>query len=177
MRPAEHLLSGNSEGRVMISSHRLREVVHYDHQTGQFTWIKTLSARAVAGKPAGTINQRGYLVITIDRKRLFAHRLAWLYHYGSRPSGVIDHIDGDLLNNAISNLRDVEQSQNTKNNKVSKNNTSGYPGVYLDKKSGSWYSQIWSDWKCLSLGSYRTKEEAIAARKSAEAKLGYSTRA
>lgn len=87
-----------------------------------------------------------------------AHRLAWLYFHGINPSGVIDHIDGDPSNNAINNLRDVKQSTNTKNNKISKNNTSGYPGVYLNKRTGKWAVQIWNNKKVICVGTFIKKD-------------------
>jgi hypothetical protein len=160
----------------MLTQEYIRSILHYNQITGQFTWLKTLSNRAKKGSFAGTINPRGYMVITIQRKRLFSHRLAWLYVYGVMPYEVIDHIDGDCANNAINNLRCVKQSQNTKNNKLSKNNTSGYPGVYFDKRASIWYAQIWSDFKCIHIGSFKEKECAISARKEAEKKYGYKTR-
>jgi len=160
----------------MVTAEFLREILSYDPESGIFHWKKTLSHRNKAGNIAGTITDRGYVVITIKRSRLMAHRLAWLYFYGSYPDGVIDHIDGEKANNAIANLRDISQVINTRNNCLSKNNTSGYPGVYLNKKTGKWAVQIWHGMKRKCLGSYELKEHAIQVRKQAEAELGYKVR-
>ncbi|EOJ0063283.1 TPA: HNH endonuclease signature motif containing protein [Pseudomonas aeruginosa] len=160
----------------MLTAQRLQEVVIYEPETGLFTWRQTLSNRAITGRQAGTIDARGYLVIKIDGKRHQANRLAWIYVHGRLPNGVVDHFDGVLTNNRISNLREVPQSTNTKNNKVSKNNTSGHPGVYLNKRTGRWYAQIWDSMKCIHLGNFIDKADAVAARKLAEERLGYVVR-
>lgn len=160
---------------MLPSAERVREVLHYDPETGVFTWIKTLSIRAVAGKVAGTVNKRGYRLISVDKKTIPAHRLAWLHYYGKNPEGVIDHINGMTGDNRIENLRDVSQMVNTRNSRIYKNNSSGYPGVYLDKKRNVWYVQIWDNMKCLSIGSSKSYEECVAMRKEAEKRLGYVT--
>lgn len=160
----------------MLTAETLKELVHYDPETGIFTWRRTLSNRAQQGHSAGTYTQRGYVVITIARRRMQAHRLAWLYVHGADPEGVIDHIDGNAANNAICNLRVVAQAVNTKNNKIAVNNTSGHPGVYLNRRTNRWYAQIWDGMKCLSLGTFDTKHEAISVRKIAENQLGYVVR-
>ncbi|WP_324710403.1 HNH endonuclease signature motif containing protein [Pseudomonas citronellolis] len=160
----------------MLTADLLRDIIHYDPVSGLFTWKRTLSNRAKEGHLAGTVTDRGYLVITIARRRMQAHRLAWLYVHGEEPAGVIDHLDGDALNNRIVNLRVVPQATNTKNNKVSMNNTSGHPGVYLNKRTGRWYAQIWDSMKCIHLGNFTDKADAVAARKLAEGQLGYVVR-
>lgn len=160
----------------MLTVEFLREILSYDPNTGIFIWKKTLSNRNKVGNVAGTISDRGYIVITINKKRLMAHRLAWMHYFGSEPNGVIDHLDGVHANNRISNLRDVEQVLNTRNNRLSKNNSSGYPGVYLNKRSGKWGVQIWNGMKRKCLGSYESKEKAIQVRKQAEMELGYKLR-
>lgn len=60
--------------------------------------------------------RNGYRRYTLDGKRYSAHILVYQTFIGEIPEGyVIDHIDGDKLNNNISNLRAVTQSKNVKN--------------------------------------------------------------
>lgn len=85
----------------------------------------------------GSIDAYGYLVLKIKGKQLKAHRIAWFLHYGSWPIGVIDHINGDRIDNRIRNLRDVSVKENNANN-VNKlpNSKTGVKGVWLDSTNG-----------------------------------------
>lgn len=79
---------------------------------------------------------------------------------------VVDHINGDTLDNRRSNLRAVPQSVNLRNtDRLRSNNASGHVGVqfYPNAKKG-WRAFIVADGKRYALGSFVTKEEAIEAR-------------
>jgi len=56
-------------------------------------------------------------------------------------------------------------------NKLQKNNTSGYPGVYWFKSKQVWVAYIYFQKKRYFLGSRKNKEEAIALRMKAEEHL------
>lgn len=83
---------------------------------------------------------------------------------------VVDHINHNLLDNRKCNLRICSGSDNAKNKKIPKNNTSGVLGVYyIDKsKSKKWRASIGVNGKTVYIGQYKTKEEAIEARQKAE---------
>ena len=86
----------------------------------------------------------------------------------SLPDGVdVDHIDGDTLNNRGCNLREATQAQNMANRGKQMNNTSGYKGVYLDKRRGTWCAKLEYHGKQLFLGSFSDK---IAAAKAYDTK-------
>lgn len=90
----------------------------------------------------------------------------------SAPVGmVVDHINHDPLDNRKSNLRICTTSQNGKNLRIKKNNTSGYPGVRWQEDRKKWRAEIKLDYKNLFLGRYDTKAEAIQARRNAEVEL------
>jgi hypothetical protein len=59
----------------------------------------------------------------------------------------VDHANGDGLDNRRSNLRPATQLQNAKNLRRAVNNSSGYTGVFLDKRAGNWRACVWSDRK------------------------------
>lgn len=101
--------------------------------------------------------------IKIDLKLYQAHRLAWLYVYGSFPSGEIDHINGIKLDNSIVNLRDVNHSINMKNTKRRKDNKSGYSGVNF--RRGLYVARVQIDKKRVFLGNF---DNAIDAHKAVE---------
>ena len=81
----------------------------------------------------------------------------------------VDHINGDKWDNRKCNLRIVAHVDNMKNRKINKNNTSGYTGI-KQIPCGNWTARIRANGKEIWLGSYKTKEEAIAARKAGEKK-------
>jgi hypothetical protein len=70
-----------------------------------------------AGDPAGS-SRGGYTYIRIDRKRYAAHRLAWLYVYGTFPPRLLDHINGCPGDNRIGNLREATPHQNAGNTRL-----------------------------------------------------------
>lgn len=84
---------------------------------------------------------------------------------------LIDHKNTlEKWDNRKSNLRVATRQQNMFNSKLSKNNESGFVGVYWSKKDSSWYSQINKDGKHIHLGYTKTKEQAIIQRLEAELK-------
>ena len=170
----------------MVTYEVAHQLMSYCEKSGRLKWkprplevfsadhyAKTWNER-YAGKDAGTVvgHKSGkytkYKNVIIRPHRYKAHRLAWLMKTGSWPSGHIDHIDGDGLNNSWGNLREATSAQNAYNQKVRSDSTSGVKGVSYDKKRGMWYVYIDVDKKRKHLGRYDTKDEAIAARSAAE---------
>ena len=109
--------------------------------------------------------------IRVDGAGYRAHRLAWLYMTSEWPTDVIDHINGDGTDNRWSNIRAATKGQNQCNRRMSRNNTSGRQGVYYRQHRGSWAAEIWFNDKKQYLGTFATKEEAVAARAAAERQL------
>lgn len=92
------------------------------------------------GEVAGSINQNGYCRYFCSLYGDYAvHRIIWILHNGQDipDDSLIDHIDGNTVNNNISNLRLVKEADNTRNSKIYSNNTSGKVGVYFDTKRDS----------------------------------------
>lgn len=146
-----------------LTAQRLRELLHYDPETGVFTWIASPRKSIAAGAEAGCVPKPGrkgkYIVITIDKSHHYAHRLAWLYVTGGWPTNNIDHKNGDRFDNRFANLRDVSQRVNRENQTVcNRNNVLGVLGV---RKIGMrFYSKIRARGKVHALGGYPTPEEA-----------------
>jgi hypothetical protein len=80
----------------------------------------------------------------------------------------VDHIDGNPLNNQLSNLRICSIYNNSKNSrKPNKKTTSKYKGVYYDNRleplRKRWVAVIKHNYKCIKLGRFLTEEEAARA--------------
>lgn len=158
----------------MITQKRLKELLKYDGETGVFTWVVGKAA-ASAGDIAGGVHAAtGYNRIGLDRKRYFAHRLAWLYTYGEFPKHTIDHINHIRDDNRIENIRDVSYSENSRNLPIRSNNKSGTTGVCWLKRERKWFANIKTkEGRSLHLGYYDKKEEAVSVRLAANVEHGY----
>lgn len=146
-----------------LTIERLKELVRYDAETGNFIRIKAVPGSS-KGAVLGTLTTRGYMVCMIDGECYRGHALTWFWHHGVFAE-LLDHINGDRLNNRIDNLRIVSRGGNSRNQKRSSKNKSGYTGVSLNTRSGAWRAKI----ACAAIGFYRIshhvkKEDAIAAR-------------
>ena len=80
----------------------------------------------------------------------------------------VDHIDRNVLNNRRNNLRLCLHKDNSKNTSIRSDNTTGYTGVYRDKRNGRWFSEITADGEKHYLGTFKNIEDAIVARSDAE---------
>lgn len=94
------------------------------------------------------------------------HVYIYKHHGYSRGQKVIDHIDGNKLNNKKDNLRLITQQQNTWNRKKHTNNQSGMKGVTF--KDNHWVARITIDGKLHQLGFFKMYEDAVNARLKAE---------
>lgn len=157
-----------------LTQARLRELLHYDPETGIFTRLATPGYRGNyrAGTASACVSTTGYVVIRVDGRLYVAHRLAWLYVHGELPPEDVDHIDANRTNNKLSNLRLATRSQNMQNQrKPRKDNTSGFLGVTFDSKNKRWRAQLQIDGKNKGLGRYATPEAAHAAYLKAKVAL------
>ena len=122
----------------MITQQELKNVLHYDQDTGIFRRLKVSSRKDKLNEIVGCDIGRGYLQTRINYKKYFLHRLAWLYVYGEYPNKFIDHINGNPSDNRICNLRQANSFENNQNAKISKLNTSGIKGVTWSKYNKKW---------------------------------------
>ena len=160
-----------------ITAEKLRELLHYDHETGIFTWKVRTPNQINIGDVAGCPTGNGYLRIKVQSRPYKAHRLAWLYMYGTWPEDQIDHINRIRTDNRIANLRAVTSKQNQQNAGKRSDNTSGHPGVCWNKQHSKWVANIRHNQKLIHLGCYSTIEEALSARKAGELKYWGAHRA
>lgn len=156
---------------------RVRALFDCDPVAGTLRWRMRTSNRIEIGDIAGSLDENGYIIVSIDGQRYLAHRIIW-YHVHGDWLPQIDHRDLVRSNNAILNLRPSNQSQNLHNIGIPKHNTSGLKGASYSARRGHWIAQIAIDGKRLHLGGFPTKEEAHAAYiRAAEAAFGEFARA
>jgi len=137
----------------------LREYLHYNPDTGIFTWLKNRRRGVKAGDVAGSLMVDGYWVICLFDRRYKAHRLAFLDQTGNLPVHMVDHINGNKSDNRFSNLRQATNAQNKRNVSKRKDNTSGFKGVVVNKY-GKYIAQCASGGRMAYLGSFGTAEAA-----------------
>lgn len=90
---------------------------------------------------------------------------------GAPKSSMVDHVNGNGLDNRRLNLRLATSSENAHNRRINRNNTSGLKGVCFDKSAGKWRAMIRLDGKLRHLGFFMDIEEAHAAYVSASLRL------
>ena len=117
-------------------------------------------------------NTNNYLFVTLYNNKIrnnyLLHRLIAI-HFISNPNNynIVNHIDGNILNNNLENLEWVNNRENISHYKLSKIKSSKYIGVYLHKPTNKWLSRIQINNKNTHLGYFNTEEEAHEAYKNA----------
>lgn len=122
---------------------------------------KPFSSRRGQLRELTNITHKGYYRVRFKGKQTYWHRV--VYEALVEPlkaDEYIDHIDGNKLNNVVSNLRKCTKSDNSRNQKKSRG-SSQYKGVYL-YKSGIWRATIQLE-KKIHLGYFEDEQEAALA--------------
>ena len=163
-----------------LTRERLNKLLHYNPDTGNWTWkVRLSNAAPPVGSCAGTVSEQGgrnnkthlILRIKIDGKNHLAHRLAFLYMLGRWPIGEVDHKNRDATDCRWNNLREgASRSQQGANKSKRSGTSSRYKGVHLERPP-KWKpieskhdqvgrAQIGVNGKMISLGSYANEDEA-----------------
>ncbi len=174
----------SSSKKPPLTHAKLKELVHYNPETGAFTRIKIDGTRDpaawahIVGQPMGQLHPHGYLKAHVWDKKYSLHRLAWFYMTGSWPKE-IDHKNRIKTDNRWINLREASQLENIGNCSpvhCQRASFSGVRGVYRVVHNNGWHGK-WTAHiaskgpngkrKILRLGTFDTIEEAKAAREKA----------
>jgi hypothetical protein len=160
---------------MSLDRERLLEILHYDAETGIWTWRASIGTRARPGKEAGSRRPGRYVTIRIDNKLYQAHHLAWLYVRGEWPKHEVDHRNGQRSDCRWTNMREANDKEQAQNRGVRSDNVSGIKGVNRRARSyGVRYTaRIMVDGKSLHLGTFADAAKAAAAyRVAAEQHFG-----
>jgi hypothetical protein len=120
--------------------------------------------------PVGNPDGGGHLRLKYKGRSYSIHRIVWIMHHGPIPTDLeIDHINRIRTDNRIENLRAVTHLENCWNQSNRIDNTTGTSGVQWNGQIMMWTARLAIlHVKNIYLGSFKTKEEAIAARRAAE---------
>jgi hypothetical protein len=145
----------------MADQNLTKEILNFlfDYKDGELYWKFSLSSKSPKGTIAGYVKNDQYRRIGLNKNLYLAHRLIFMMHYGYLPD-VVDHIDGNRLNNRIENLRPATQSQNSHNQKLSIKNTSGYKNVTWNARKRKWLVHLRVINKDIHIGYYKDIELA-----------------
>jgi hypothetical protein len=113
--------------------------------------------------------------VKVNGRPVMLHRLLWTLKYGECPS-ILDHINGDKLDNRLKNLRAATNGLNRRNQHRKQRCRNAhlpmgvkYRPVCFDSRTGKSYpvskpymAQSQKDGKRIYLGSFATPEEAHA---------------
>jgi hypothetical protein len=155
--------------RQELTAERLREVLHYDPETGLFTWRIDRGGRK-AGTVAGSAHNAGYVSIRVYGIRYLSHRLAALYVTGKWPEHQVDHKYGVRSDNRWTELRPATHAQNQHNKRsANSNNKVGLLGVSVSR--GRYLAQIKVAGKRKFLGRFGTPEMSHNAYLTAKAAI------
>lgn len=157
---------------ITPSQSRVQELLDYNKDSGIFKW-RINRSNIKAGTIAGCLSLSGYWYIRVDKRLYLAHRIAWIYVYGSLPGAQVDHVNGLRADNRISNLRLATNSQNQQNRKKAQSTSStGLIGVNTDMRRRKPYQAIIKkDGVSKSLGYFYSPEQANSRYLSEKRKI------
>lgn len=155
----------------MITSDRLKEMLSYNPETGDFHWKKSPTGSVKVGSLAGTKCKgkldKIYYRVKLDGQFYYLHNLAWFYTYNVWPSALIDHIKGS--SNCIDNLREATHAENSAYRRMSPNKKHGFKGVASSRYQ--FVARIWTNGRNKIIGYFATPREAALAYDQAAEEL------
>lgn len=169
---------------MKLDQETILDLLKYNPKTGQFFWNKrnrkyfkcersfNIWNSRYSGKECFlTTDNLGRKTTSIFNKPYRAHIIAFLYMTGRWPKEEIDHEDGNPSNNKWENLVEVSHSDNMKNLKIRKDNTSGHQGISWDKSRKKWKVQVSINGVNTFICRTKNLQDAIARRAAANNKF------
>lgn len=104
------------------------------------------------------LSSHGYANARVGNGVVYLHRLVM-----GNPDGMVDHINGDKLDNRKANLRVVDAAGNAQNRNVFGGRYSKHRGVTRNKRTGKWIAQARLRGKQVNIGTFNTEIDAARA--------------
>ena len=144
----------------VLTKEYLLWLFHYDRENGKLYWKNHWHQSTLTrfkGKEAGAIGKHGYKTVRIDGSSFLIHRLIFFIE-NEGVIDLIDHINGDLLDNRILNLRAVNNRKNQQNQY--RHRKGKLIGTCYHIRAKRWYCSIRINKKDIYLGYSDTEIEA-----------------
>lgn len=145
---------------------RWRPLWHFKDASYQARWNNKY-----AGAVAGSSTEDGHIKLNFnfkgERRTVLAHRVVWALSHGEWPPSLIDHENRIGSDNRPDNLRLASATQNSCNQSLRSDNTSGYRGVSWAASCGKWWASARVDGRKKSLGYFDDPKDAWEAYKRA----------
>jgi hypothetical protein len=106
----------------------------FSYEEGKLLWKKKTGKSVVIGKEAGFLDRHGYRRVRLNNKYEGVHRIIFLMFHVYLPQ-IIDHVDRDVSNNKIENLRGCTKSQNEMNRSKYSCNKTGHKNIHKNKRN------------------------------------------
>lgn len=145
-----------------ITKEYILERITYDYVNGKLFWKKT-HTNVKKGQECGCVNSHGYRNVRIGKYAYLTHRIVWFLENGYWPE-MLDHINGEKLDNRIQNIRESSFRENGANKKIHRERK--FYGSFR-KDTKKWGARIRTNGVYKSLGCFLTKEDADAAYRKA----------
>lgn len=161
----EHLRSGHASScrscnRIEPAGDALKCIVHDGR-----SFLFDKQDRLLINQHTWSIDNNGYAATWNGTKKMRLHKLLF-------PEAlIVDHINGNALDNRRCSLRLCNLQENAQNSTMKRTNQVGYKGVYLHKQSGLYAARIHKAGKTTSLGYFTTAEEAASRYNDAASQL------
>lgn len=183
-KPAPAAWSGEGLPPVSYLARRLS----YDESSGILTWLPRDASEfsrkhqyaswlsRCEGKSAGVEvkkKHKRYLRVAIGPEKIYAHRIAWAIYHGDYPEGEVDHINGNSMDNSISNLCIVSRQENCRNVRLHIKSKSGYCGVNWHEETGKWRARVKINGNEKYIGLFDDPQEAALRIKTVRDSLGF----
>ena len=155
------------------SQELLLEYLKYNPTNGHLTWVKKPSKKTVLNSRAGSDTKSGYRTLFFQGKKYQEHHIVWCIVHGQFPTHQIDHIDQVRSNNIHTNLREVTQSENSRNRSRAKNTRLDEVGIWECKRRRKYVAEITVDGKKVYQRTFDNIDDAIRERRAKALELGF----